>query len=202
MVLLTSSTSARISHMLGQKQEGLVTAATLSAYKSDDALLTKLVDQNEQDYSQLEEYEHYQQRMIFLNNSSRERLRLQNQILWAVFYTIAAAAFIAFIHHYFPFLIGDNIYTFLETITILIGGIFVFYKYSDYVRRDPTNFYELKLPEPSKAGQNGAGSATVDAAMKGNISDASSLTAQCVGDACCTSGETRFDKTVGKCVRV
>lgn len=200
---ITTSTRKRILPMLQKVQEGLTDRQnTILQYQNsaNQQALNDLIDQTEKDISTLDEYDAYQQRMIFLNNSARERVRLQNAVLWTFFYTVLVMAIISVIHYNASFIIGDNMYTFLETVTLLIGGIFVFYKYSEYIRRDPLNYHDLQLAAPASAGGEISKNAErLKAVQSGNISDAAKLGPTCVGAECCTPGTTIYDAEANKC---
>jgi hypothetical protein len=156
-----------------------------------------LLNQTEKDVTQLEDYEKYEQRQLFLNESAREKMRLQNEILWVVFATIAAAAILAFVHYQFEWIFPDGIYTFLEAIILLLGALLTYYRYKEYLRRDPSNFYELQLPPPTTLTGADQEARKLAAVRAGQLSEVASMST-CLGEQCCASGTT-FDKQSGKC---
>lgn len=169
----------------------------VDAFIKDKEGVYRLMSQMEQDVTQLEDYEKYEQRRIFLNESAREKMRLQNNILWVVFYTIAAAAILALVHYQFEWIFPEGIYTFLEAVILLLGGLVIYYKYLEYLRRDPSNFYELQLPPPATVSGSDQETQRQIAARSGQISQVASMST-CIGEQCCATGTT-FDKQDGKC---
>ena len=158
--------------------------------RTNERSLVNRIRQNEQDVSQ--------KRMITINESNRVRMGMQNDILWRIFYTIAASALLAFVHHNFPSLLGENLYAFLLMLIILLGAMFVYLKYMAYSARNPVDFNEVLLPDPAKAGQTTTEEQKLAALNNGELSNAASLST-CIGKECCTTG-TKFDASQGKCV--
>lgn len=177
-------------------------SANIAAYQSTTNAdsLNKLINQTQSDITQLDEYEKYEQRQILLQESARERMRMQNEILWVVFYTVALVALLAFVHYNFSAIFPDTLYTTLEFAVVVIGGIVILYKYTDYSRRDPSNFKEIVLPSPPKAGQSAdsATAAAQAAARAGQVSKVADMLS-CQGKECCATGTT-YDAAQGKCI--
>lgn len=194
--MLRKLASPAVSEKKEEGLSGLTDAEIATEYKSNDTALVSIVRQVEADTDQLQNYDTYKQRMIALNESARERMRLQNTMLWYLFYTLLAAATVAFVHFNFPFLLGDSTYFFLEVLIFLIGGMMVLLRYGDYARRSPTNFHEIQLPDPKKAGENP--NELTQALGKGDLMAANQLST-CIGQECCSTGTT-YDSTQGKCI--
>lgn len=166
-----------------------------------------LAEQQAKDVHALREYDAQQRRAVYLNETVKDRMRMQNEMLWAVFWVIAASAAMAVLRSFLPeTFFPHTLYMVLELSAIALGALFVYVKYQDYRRRDAVRFDEIQLVGPEGAGQSAQNTEDAQkakrtsAALRGDLSGSVALK-QCVGAECCgpdTSGLV-FDTVAGRC---
>ena len=182
-------------------EEGLLTEDELAELKKDTGYVETVLQQQEKDEETMKNYTFHQQRLVFLNESVKERMRMQNDMLWIVFIVIVICLLFALLYQYVPFLFPYSVYTVLELCVIGVGAMIVLFKYRDYVRRDSMDFNQLSLQGPAGAGEEKTSyedKLKANAAAAGNLSKSIQM-AQCIGKECCATG-TKFDSVSATCV--
>lgn len=168
--------------------------------------LKGLLGQQLADAHALEEHDAHQRRAIYLNETVKDRMRMQNEMLWGVFWVIAFSVLLAALRAFLPeSIFPHTFYMLLELGGIALGTMYVYVKYADYRRRDAIRFDEIRLAPPDSGGAGGKDAdaemqSKRTAALLGGDLSASVALKSCVGAQCCVDSlGLAFDPATGKC---
>lgn len=134
-----------------------------------------------------------QHRVIELNNSYQKRYTAYTNIIIAVVATLVIYILISYLDNNVP--IFPKVILYVSTILLLSASIiYIFWVYTDILRRDNINFDEINLPKPAID----ASGNVVASNMTNNLSNPLGYYG-CIGQSCCTPGTT-WDDIKGGCI--
>lgn len=159
----------------------------------------------DQQVLQLRSFDALQARELYLNETTKDRMRAMNAMLGLLVTLLLCVVLLYWVHAALPWLLPTNLYLFLEVILVGVFGIRLYAQYRDYQRRDPVRFDRLSIADPPDAGSDVAVSdarkiAAATAAAAGDLIT-SAQAATCTGSQCCEGQPgVVFDPKVGRCV--
>jgi len=134
-----------------------------------------------------------QHRVIELNNSYQKRYTAYTNIIIAVVATLVIYIILNYLDNNVPFFPKPVLYL-LMIILLSASIIYIFWVYTDILRRDNINFDEINLPRPLTDASGNA----VATVMTNNITNPLGYYG-CIGQACCAPGTT-WDEGKGGCI--
>jgi hypothetical protein len=129
-----------------------------------------------------------QQRMINLNNNYQKRYAVYSKILMVIVGVIALIVLLNFLSSYLSF-IPQSIFILLYIVLITGGMIYIITLYSILVSRNPMNYDEVLLPNPTNVGDKVLGATPANASgVSADYTNAFGPYYNCLGQQCCAPG--------------
>ena len=129
-----------------------------------------------------------QQRMINLNNNYQKRYAVYSKIFMVIVGFIAVILLLNFLSTYFT-IIPRSIYILLYIVIVTGSLIYIIMLYSTLVSRNPMNYDEVMLPQPTNVGDKVLGATpTNDSGVSADYTNAFGPYYNCLGQQCCAPG--------------
>jgi hypothetical protein len=129
-----------------------------------------------------------QQRMINLNNNYQKRYAVYSKIFMVIVGFIAVILLLNFLSTYFT-IIPRSIYILLYIVIVTGSLIYIIMLYSTLVSRNPMNYDEDMLPQPTNVGDKVLGATpTNDSGVSADYTNAFGPYYNCLGQQCCAPG--------------
>ena len=129
-----------------------------------------------------------QQRMINLNNNYQKRYAVYSKILMVIVGFVAAIVILNFLSTYLT-IIPQSIFILLYIVLITGGLIYIIMLYSTLASRNPMNYDEIMLPNPTNVGDKVLGATPTNASGVGaDYTDEFGPFYNCLGQQCCAPG--------------
>jgi hypothetical protein len=136
-------------------------------------------------------------RAVALNEAYRMRQAQYTRIKVVIVIVLAICIFLVLLGQRFP-IVPLTYIILLNTIVVLVGGIYCLFLYSTINSRSMMNYDELNLQGPSVLSPADVKTTQAAAAKVGDLLGTVNVSG-CVGSECCSTG-TKWDNKLAKCV--
>ena len=129
-----------------------------------------------------------QQRMINLNNNYQKRYAVYSKILMVIVGIVVVIILLNFLSTYLT-IIPQSIYILLYIVIITGSLIYIITLYSILVSRNPMNYDEVMLPQPTNVGDKVLGATPTNASgVSADYTNTFGPYYNCLGQQCCAPG--------------